>query len=506
MFWKNWDRTDYKTAREKQGAMLHRFLKTQVLPFSPYYRELFRKEGLTANDIHSVDDLRKIPFTRKADIVPSKDDPAKPRKFILQPDPKTYSSKISLGKKLSLVKDRLITGRDMKDLVMDEYLPIQFIATTGRSAKPTPFVYTEHDRKLFNEAARRLLTLAGAVRGVDTIANIFPYAPHLAFWIVFQAGIATGSPMFHSGGGKVLGTDKIINTITGMKSTFVVGIPGYMYHVLRIAQERGADMSAVHTIILGAERVTDGLKKRLAELLVSMGSKNPKILSTYGFTEARTAWIDCPTEKTLTESTGYHLFPDMEIFEIIDPVSGEPVGEGEPGEVAYTSLDWRGTVVLRYLNGDFAKEGIVTKPCPACGRMVPRMTTNLSRITDRGEVKVASDIQKVKGTLVDYNDFYPLFSDISEIVEWQVEFTKRNLDPHDLDEIHIHLAVTSKCDEGELVQFLKKKMIEVMEVAPSEIFFRSAADMSERLGMETSPKEIRILDRRPELLAKEEDG
>jgi phenylacetate-coenzyme A ligase PaaK-like adenylate-forming protein len=506
MYWKNWDRIDWRTAREKQGAILHRFLKTQVLPFSPYYRELFMKEKLTADDIRSVNDLRKIPFTRKADIAPTKDDPAKPRKFILQPDPEKYASSISLGKKLGLMRMKLVTGRDLKDLVLDEYLPIMFIATTGRSAVPTPFVYTRHDFRLFSAAARRLFELTGLRRDKDIVANIFPYAPHLAFWIVSQAGQEAGALVFHTGGGKVMGTEKIIKTVESLRTSFVVGIPGYIYHIFRIASEEGRDFSQVRMVVLGAERVTPGLKRKLVALLESMGAKNPSVLSTYGFTEARTAWIECPSEDTITGSTGYHLYPDLEIFEIVNPDTGEEVPEGESGEVAYTALDWRGTVVLRYLNGDWANGGITTSPCPVCGRKVPRLTTNLTRRTDVNELKILSKVQKVKGTLVDFNEFFPIMNDLTEVVEWQIEITKRNEDPHDLDEIHVHLAVTSKCDEGELVQFLKKKMYETMEISPTQIFLRSAAEMTERLGMETSHKEKRIYDRRPELLAKEGDA
>ncbi len=502
MFWNNWDRMDPESMRERQGAMLHRFLKTQVLPFSPYYRELFKRERLTADDIRSLDDLRKLPFTSKRDIAPSAEDPERPRRFILQPDPKTYSSKIGLGKKLGLIRDRLLTGRKLPDLVLDEYLPVKFIATTGRSARPTPFIYTRYDLKLFREAARRLFVLTGIQRDKDTIINIFPYAPHLAFWIVYQAGIEAGAPVFHTGGGKVLGTDKIIAVTQAYRATVLVGIPGYLYHMLRIASERGSDMSTVRMVVLGAERVTVGLKRRLKVLLESMGAKDPVILSTYGFTEARTAWIECPSEDTITESMGYHLYPDIEIIEVVDPETGKAVGEGEAGEIAYTCLDWRGTVVLRYLNGDFARGGITTKPCPRCGRRVPRLTTNLTRVTDRSEIQVEGRIDKVKGTLVDFNEFFPIMTDCEEVVEWQVEITKRNDDPHDLDEIHLHVAVTSKCDQGELVQHLRKKMAEAMEVTPSEVHFRSAAEMTERLGMESRPKELRILDRRPELLKK----
>jgi phenylacetate-coenzyme A ligase PaaK-like adenylate-forming protein len=204
---------------------------------------------------------------------------------------------------------------------------------------------------------------------------------------------------------------------------------------------------------------------------------------------------------SIEQSTRYHLYPDMEILEIVDVDSGEAVGEGESGEVVYTSLDWRGSVVLRYRTGDYARGGIVTEPCPVCGRSVPRLTADLTRLSDRSELRLS----KVKGTLVDFNEFFSILNDATEVVEWQVEITKRNEDPNDLDEIHIHLAVTSKCDQGELIQYLRRKMRERMELLPTQIHFRSAAEMADRLQIDTRPKEMRIIDRRPELLAAQEE-
>ena len=328
---KNWDKLSKEQYREKQGAALHRFLKDQVLKYSPLYKELFKSSGLGPDDIRSIDDLSKIPFTFKKDIAPTKEDPSKPRRLILQPDESTYASTIGPGKKLELLSNKLTTGRSFKDQVLDEYLPICFIATTGRTANPTPFVYTSRDMLLFKEAATRIFTVADVHRSRDFALNAFPYAPHLAFWIVYQGGVATGTPMFHTGGGKVFGTEKIVSTIKSVGATIVVGIPGYIYHIMRQAAERGMDYSKVRMVVLGAERVTRGMKRRLKELLESCGAKDPVILSTLGFTEARVAWIECPLRNSTRESSGYHLYPDLEIMEIVNPETGKEVAEGGIG-------------------------------------------------------------------------------------------------------------------------------------------------------------------------------
>ena len=94
---------------------------------------------------------------------------------------------------------------------------------------------------------------------------------------------------------------------------------------------------------------------------------------TYGFTEAKLAWSECPFNED-AGSAGYHIHPDLALVEIVDPETGEPRGEGEPGEIVFTPLDARGSVVLRYRTGDCIDGGLdATSPCPFCGRVVPRL-------------------------------------------------------------------------------------------------------------------------------------
>lgn len=499
MFIKNWDKMSEDEARTRQGIVLHRFLKEQVLKYSPFYKELFRVNGLGADDIKTVEDLQKLPFTSKADIAPSADAPNRPRQLVLQPDRETYASTIGLGKKLSLLLNKLITEKDFKEQVLDEYLPVFFIATTGRTANPTPFLYSSRDMRFFREASRRIFTIAGARRESDFAFSAFPYAPHLAFWIVYQGGIMTGVPMFHSGGGKVFGTDRLITSIQKFGATILVGIPGYIYHVLRLAAERNSDFSKIRMIVLGAERVTIGLKKRIKDLLESMGAKDPIVMSTFGFTEARVAWIECPIENSIENSMGYHLFPDMEIFEIVDPKTGKAVGDGESGEIVYTSLDWRGSVVLRYRTGDYARGGITWKPCPACGRKVPRMTTDITRLSDQGELQLS----KIKGTLIDFNEFFPIMTSVSDIIEWQIEITKHDEDPNELDELHVHLSIRPDANKSQVQEMINGLVKERMEISVGKFHFWSPEEIAIRLGMDERPKELRIVDRRPELESKD---
>ena len=484
-----WDKIRKEEMNRMQGAKLSRFIREQVFPFSPFYRRLFERDGLKPDDFRTLKDLRKIPFSSKADIVPTEEDQARPKQIILQPDPSTIKEHLNLRKKLSLLGCKL-RGMDPARKIAQEYLPVHFIATTGRTGNSTPFVYSMRDVERLGEVGRRLYTVGG-MNDKDIAINIFPYAPHLAFWVVALGAMRTGVPCFNTGGGKVLGTERILVTASKMKATVLTGVPGYIYHLLRVAVDSKIDLSSVRTIALGAERVTKGHRQKMTEMLRELGSPNPIILGTYGFTEARTAWIECPGEETY----GYHLYPDFEIFEIINPESGEPVGEGEDGEIVYTNLDWRGSCILRYRTGDYAKGGIVHDVCPGCGRLGPRLSNDITRLSNLSEFRLTS----VRGTVVNLNDLVPIMTSLSDVIEWQIEITKRNEDPYELDELNLYIAVRDQADRDGLIMTIGEKFAFATEVKPSKIHFLTVDEVVHRLEMETSQKEQRMIDHRPRI-------
>ncbi|MEW5947594.1 MAG: AMP-binding protein [bacterium] len=487
---RNWDRLSRTELRQMQSNKLRDFVQRQVYPYSPFYRRLFDERGIKPGSIRTADDLKKLPFTTKADVAPTPDDPAKPRSIILQPDESKIKQFAPLPAKLQLLAKKIAFGADaVRGDIELEYRPIHVVSTTGRTALPTAFMFSRYDVDLLlKEAGRRIFEILKLKRE-DIGMNVFPYAPHLAFWLVVMAGFANNGLVFHSGGGKVLGTDRIITLTEAIKPKFFMGVPGYVYHLLRRAAEQKRDFSSVELVALGAERVTPGLKEKLRGFLNQMGAKDPLILGTLGFTEARTAFIECPAR----ESTGYHTYPDMAIIEIIDPDTGEPVGEGEDGEIAYTCIDGRGSVVLRYRTGDYVVGGVTCERCPACGRTVPRLSSNITRRSNVDEFALS----KVRGTLVDLNAFFPIVTDDPDVTEWQVEIRKKNNDPFDLDEIVLYLAERKGADRAALGSRIKSRMLQEMELAPNEIIFLEEQELLQRLGMESELKEKRIADTRP---------
>jgi phenylacetate-CoA ligase len=491
LFKRNWDRWDFNAYRAYQGANLNDYLNNQVVKFSPFYSKLHAEGKFQSEKVRSYEDLKYLPFTTKSDMVPTTENPGKPREFILQPNPDTVSSQLTFGRKLDLIKNKLFKGVSFKTQLLEEYLPVFFTATTGRSAGQVSFVYTHYDVLRLKEAGRRLYDVCGAVQGKDTVLNLFPYAPHLAFWAVYNGGEVSHVPTFNSGGGKVLGTSRILNIIRGLKPTIIAGVPGYVYHLLRIASEEKMDMSFVRMIALGAERTTQGHRDKFKYFLETGGAKDVKILSTYGCTEARMAWVECPDG----DQMGYHLYPDMGIFEIINPDTLESVKEGEPGEIVFSTLNGRGSVVIRFRTGDYAEDGILYKPCPACGRTVPRLQSNITRLSNQKEL----NLTKVKGTLVNLNQIDMVIHKFMEIVEWQLEIGKVNNDPFENDSVTLFISLRPNTHEQTLVKNLIHEFTERFEFSPNKIVVESTEILLDRLGMESEVKEKRMVDIRDQI-------
>ena len=92
--------------------------------------------------------------------------------------------------------------------------------------------------------------------------------------------------------------------------------------MLRRALEVGEKVEGLKVIALGGEKAPPGLRRKLAGLAEELGSPNIRILSTYGFTEAKGAWTECAVSPD-EPSTGYHLSPEYGLIEIVDPQTGE---------------------------------------------------------------------------------------------------------------------------------------------------------------------------------------
>jgi phenylacetate-coenzyme A ligase PaaK-like adenylate-forming protein len=481
-----WQQLPEKVIRQLQAAKLRHYLCKVVIPFSGYYRELFHKHGLKAERMRNLEDLEEIPFTSKADLLNTPDQPQKTRDFVLIPDQQV------LARRPSTILRVLVKGRaKVKRGFESEFRPIFMTSTTGRSADPVPFLFTQHDLANLSSAGNRIMQVCGAQHDFKVL-NMFPYAPHLAFWLTHYASTAFGIFCLSTGGGKVMGTEGNLRMIAKIQPHVLIGMPTFLYHVLQQAVEEGMRCESLKRLALGGEKVAEGIRRKLRNLAAKLGSPNVDVLATYGFTEAKMAWAECPGP-TDEPPGGYHVYPDLGIFEVINPKTGAVVPPGTPGELVFTPLDARGSVVLRYRTGDYIDGGLVYEPCPQCGRSLPRLVGKISRSS---EVK-AMQLDKIKGTLVDFNQLEHVLDDAPNVGAWQLELRKRNDDPMDLDEIILHVHKLNDVDEKKLCRELNNRFVERTEIHPNRIVFHDADELRRLQGVGVQLKEQKIIDNRP---------
>jgi phenylacetate-coenzyme A ligase PaaK-like adenylate-forming protein len=483
---RHWQQLPEPVVRRLQAEQLRHFLRTVVLPFSAYYRKLFREQRLNSDSFRTLEDLRRLPFTSKSDLLNTATEPQRFKEFIVVPDPKV------LARRPDTILRALLHGREeVKRDFEAEFRPIFATFTTGRSAEPTPFFFSQLDLANLATGGRRLVEVCAA-RQEDRMLNTMPFAPHLAFWLAHYAGIAGGILTLSSGGGKVMGTEGNVRHLRKLKPETIIGIPTFVYHLLQQAAQEGVHCENLRRIVLGGEKVSDGLRQKLRDLALELEAHDVHILATYGFTEAKLAWSECPFPHE-QPSGGYHLYPDLGIVEVVDAQTGEPVPPGRPGELVYTPLDARGTVVLRYRTGDYTDGGLTYERCPYCRRTVPRLIGNISR---RSEVKQV-DFDKIKGTLVDFNELEHLLDDAPHIGAWQVELRKVNDDPLELDELILHVQKLNGADEGRLSRELRERCVHHLEIQPNRILFHDADEIRQLQGVGRLLKEEKVADHRP---------
>lgn len=480
----DWNNSPPEVWQRWQLNRLRDYLSQRVIPFSAHYRRLFDEHGVHPHDIRSLEDWRRVPFSSKKDLAVPRD---QQRELVLTPD------EAALRREPSMWMTALLHGKAAaKEKAEAEFRPLLLTSTTGRSADPVPFLYTKHDLKNLDITGARLMYAGRSQRDFRHV-NLFPYAPHLAFWQAHHAGLGFGTFMLSTGGGKTLGTEGNLNLIDKIQPDILIGMPTFIYHVMLEAQSLGRHWPNLKRLVLGGEKVAEGLRARLRELSAALGSPGVHVMATYGFTEAKMAFPECVGEDPEANAPGYHLSPDLGLVEIIDPKTGEPVSEGCPGEIVFTPLDSRGTVVLRYRTGDIAEGGLSWTKCPNCGRTCPRLLGPISRVSEVRELH----LDKLKGTLVNFNLLEHLLDDQKGIAAWQIELRKRHNDPHDTDEVHLHLTAESGVREADLKLAVSRRFHEATEITPNALHFHTLAELREQLGVGRLIKEEKLVDHRP---------
>ena len=301
----------------------------------PVYKRKFKDAGITPDDVKTLDDLEKIPFTTKEDLR------------------KAYPFGM------------LATG-------LSEVLELH--ASSGTTGHPTTCAYTKNDLDVWSKVMARIYASAGTRKG-DIVHNAYGY------------GLFTGGLGFHYGalavGATVLpiaagNTERQIKLAKEYGTTVLACTPSYAAHLGEYAREK-MGINPVEELkwksgLFGAEAWSEELRRRIEELL------GLEAFDIYGLSEVigPGVSVECP------QHDGLHIFEDHFIPEIIDPETGEKLEEGKTGELVLTTLTREATPVLRFRTGDITS--FKTEEC-SCGRTMGKMSRILGRADDMFKVR-----------------------------------------------------------------------------------------------------------------------
>ncbi len=456
--------------RKLQDELLHQIVNEEMATRHPFYRNMFKENDIDPKSIKSVEQLKDIPFTTKEDIVPRDDDLFRPKQFVLE-----------IPEDAGKVKKKKVTlfgGKDKgKDL--DDYKFYTLFYTAGRTAKPVPIEYTHYDLNNMREAGTRLYEILELTRD-DTTINALTYSPNAHFWQMFYSAIGCGSTTLQTGGGKVLGMEKILKAMDSMEASAFIAAPGYATFALQTLDHFGFSAENLERIIVGIDYTPIEVVEKISRLMQSVGAKDHRVHRIYFNSELKSGIAEC------APGYGYHINPDHVYIETIDPDSGERVGEKEKGELVITHLDARGTVLLRFRTGDIATGGITYEQCPNCKRTVPRIMGDIERKEAYYNLTVDG-----KEVFFNGNSLRKFMITNDDVLVWYAEIDNNE----DNDQVKVVVKGISGADDKALKQNVKEDLEKAFNL-PIEVEISTLDAIANRIGLEKFITEQLIHDKR----------
>lgn len=326
-----WQKDIETMGREQlQELQLKRLKETVKLAVnSPFYKEVFEKNGLTPDSIQTLDDLQKIPFTTKNDL-------------------------------------RTHYPFGMAAIPIQKCVRIH--SSSGTTGNPTVVLHSARDLDQWANQVARCMYMVG-LRDTDVFQNTSGYGMFTG-GLGFQYGAERlGALTVPAAAGN---TKRQIKFITDFGTTCLHIIPSYATRLAEVMYEMGIDPrrdTKLHTVCIGAEPHSEEQRKRIEQLL------GVKAYNCFGMSEMNGPGVafECP------EQNGLHIWEDYVIPEIINPTTLEPVPEGEIGELVLTTINREAMPLLRYRTRDLTR--FIPGEC-SCGRTHRRLARFVGRSDD----------------------------------------------------------------------------------------------------------------------------
>jgi phenylacetate-CoA ligase len=294
----------------------------------PHYRGRFDAAGVTPFALRGLEDLRRFPFTTKADL-----------------------------------RDNYPFGL----FAVNREALIRLHASSGMTGKPTVVGYTNTDLANWALLMARSLVCAGVRRG-DIVHNAYGYGLFTGGLGAHDGAQRLGCTVVPASGG---GTERQVALIADFGATVLCATPSYALNVAEVAERIGVDLrgGTLRIGMFGAEPWSEAMRRELERRL------GLTAIDVYGLSEIMGPGVAVECHEA---RAGLHGWEDHFLFEIVDPESGEPLAMGETGELVITTLNKEALPMIRYRTRDITQ--LTDEPC-RCGRTHLR----ICRITGRSD-------------------------------------------------------------------------------------------------------------------------
>ncbi len=393
-YWnKELETMELKDLKEIQGERLKATVK-RVYENVPYYAEKMKQAGITPDDIQTVDDLSKLPFTYKTDL-----------------------------------RDNYPFGTFAVPLEQ----VVRVHASSGTTGKQTVVGYTHKDIDSWAECVARCLTSAG-VTSRDIVHVAYGYG-------LFTGGLGlhygverVGATVIPVSGGN---TSRQIQLLKDFGATVLCCTPSYALYLADEMKTMGLtkDDLKLRVGIFGAEPWSEEMRSQIEERL------GLKAYDIYGLSEIMGPGVSMNCE----DQPGLHIIADHFIAEIINPETGEVLPEGAKGELVFTCITKEALPLMRYRTRDLS---VLTYETCCCGRTSPRM----EKVTGRSD-----DMLIIRGVNVFPSQIESVLLKYGEIEPHYMIYVDR-IDNLDIMEIQIEMNSTIFSDEVRKIEALERKL------------------------------------------------
>ena len=430
MYWeKELEVLDRKNLEKLQVERLMTTLNQAVK--SPYYGRVPEINKAIKSGINSIEQIRELPFTTKEDL--RKDFP-------------------------------------WGFLSTDKREVVRLHSSSGTTGNPTVVYHNRHDLSSWANLMARSLYAAG-VRDTDVFQNMAGYGLFTG-GLGFQYGVEMlGCLSIPAGAGNSL---RQIKLMRDYGTTVAHAIPSYLGRLYDVFKEEGLDPrkdTKLHTLVIGAEPHTEEHRQRIEEMF------GVKAYNSFGLSEMNGPGVafEC------TEQNGLHIWEDAYVVEIIDPITLQPVADGEIGELVMTTLDRVAMPVIRYRTRDLTR--FLPGECK-CGRTHRRIDRIAGRSDDMFIMKGCNVFpMQIEGVLMKLPEVGDDYRILLETIDEQ-------------DEMIVEVEVKKDWFKGDL-SFLDKLQKHITHLIRDEVLVRPLIKLVEPGSIpKTEGKAVRVFDHR----------